>query len=143
VKTQLEMIVRLRISGDEEFAGLALDNALDNGALQDAINEYPDGGIRVVSATSEGVPRFARHDGKIHDRVDVHDEEDDGMDLRVTVIAGDDPKDTLSLQFDDAHLKLSFRPTALEAEQIGHLLIAAARDTMHRTSGSRLRAVRS
>jgi hypothetical protein len=143
VKTQVEMLVRLRISGDDGFADLALESALDGGALQNAINEYPDGGVRVVAATSESVPTFARHEGRIHDHVIIQDEEDDGPDLRITAIAGDDPKDTISLQFDDAHLKLSFRPTALEAEQLGHLLIAAARDTLHRTSGARLRAVRS
>lgn len=139
-----EMIIRLQICGSEEDAALAVEKVLQDGDLQEFINGFVYGAVRVTSATGESVPAFARFEGRIHDCVAVQGSaEDDEPTMRVNVMAGDDAKDTLSVQLGDVHTQVSISPTALEAEQIGHLLIAAARDTLRRTTAAPLALVRS
>jgi hypothetical protein len=72
-----------------------------------------------------------RHEGKVHDRVTVKDEEG-GYFGDVTVLAGEDESGTVAVMSHSQFLHASYSLTPEEAIRLGRILVAAGEDTLSR-----------
>ncbi len=72
-----------------------------------------------------------RHEGKVHDRVVVVDDDGDYVG-DVTVLAGADETDTVSLMAHGTLIHASFELQPAQAVRLGRILMAAGEDTLSR-----------
>lgn len=72
-----------------------------------------------------------RHEGKVHDRIVVLDDDQDYVG-DVTVLAGEDESDTVSLMAHGSLIHASYQLAPELAIHLGRILIAAGEDTMSR-----------